>query len=90
MRAPAALTTGHRSKRASGAGSAFTAPQVHREWPTEHRHQSRRARNPRTSPSIDCHGMIRSLVGHYSRSQASPGLHTDERLLSSCWRPLRS
>jgi hypothetical protein len=91
MLARAALTIGHRSKCASGAGSDFTEPRCTASGQLSiDTHCEELARNPRTPPSIDCHGMIRSLVGHYSRSQASLGLHTDDRILSSYSRMPRS
>jgi hypothetical protein len=62
MRAPAALTIGDRSKRASGAGGAFTEPRCTASGQLSiDTNREELARNPRTPPSIDCHGMIRTL-----------------------------
>jgi hypothetical protein len=53
MRAPAALTSGHRSKHASGAGSAFTAPRCTASAQLSiDTHREKLARNPRTPPTI--------------------------------------
>jgi hypothetical protein len=82
MLASAALTIGHTSKRASGAGSGFTAPSAPRA--------PNRTSTPIAKTSLatlgrrrssTCHGVIRTLFGRYSRCQPGLGLHADETIL---------